>query len=69
MKKIKHSFLKLKDHFKKNGREIFTTCMEIVGAAAIAIGAGLNWGLGTGLIIAGLEVIILSYLASLVVTE
>lgn len=69
MNKIKHKYLVMKDRFKKNAREIVTSVAEVVGASAIAIGSAINWGIGTGLIVAGIQTLILSYLASLVVTE
>lgn len=50
-------------------KEIITTIIEIVAVAAIAIGAGINWGFGTGLIVAGVLTLIMSYLLSLEVTE
>lgn len=50
-------------------KEIITTIIEISAVAAIAIGAGINWGFGTGLIVAGVLTLIMSYLVSLEVTE
>lgn len=69
MNKIKYKYRVLKDQFTKNAREIVTSVVEIIGAIAIAVGSAINWGIGTGLIVAGVETLILSYLASLVVTE
>ena len=69
MNKIKYKYRILKDQFTKNAREIVTSVVEIIGAIAIAVGSAINWGIGTGLIVAGVETLILSYLASLVVTE
>ena len=50
-------------------KEIITTIIELGAVAAIAIGAGINWGFGTGLIVAGVLTLIMSYLVSLEVTE
>lgn len=52
-----------------NIKEIITTLIEIAATAAIAIGSGINWGFGTGLIVGGVLTLILSYLVSLEVTE
>lgn len=50
-------------------KEIITTIIELGAVAAISIGAGINWGFGTGLIVAGVLTLIMSYLVSLEVTE
>lgn len=50
-------------------KEIITTIIELGAVAAIAIGSGINWGFGTGLIVAGVLTLIMSYLVSLEVTE
>lgn len=50
-------------------KEIITTVIEIAAVASIAIGSGINWGFGTGLIVAGVLTLIMSYLVSLEVTE
>lgn len=52
-----------------NIKEIVTTLIEIAAGSAIAIGAGINWGIGTGLIVGGIITLTLSYLVSLEVTE
>lgn len=49
---------------RSNIKEIVTTIIEIAAAAAIAIGAGINWGFGTGLIVGGVIALFLSYLVS-----
>ena len=54
---------------KNNAREVITTIVEICAAVIISIGVAINWGKGTGLIIAGILALILSYLASLAVNE
>ena len=50
-------------------KEIITTIVELCAVASISIGAGINWGFGTGLIVAGVLTLIMSYLVSLEVTE
>lgn len=50
-------------------KEIATTLIEIAAVAAITIGVGINWGIGTALIVGGVFALILSYLSSLEVTE
>jgi len=54
---------------KHNAREIITTLVEICAAIVISIGVAINWGKGTGFIVAGILALVLSYLASLVVNE
>jgi len=44
-------------------RETVTTLAEIVGASLIAAGVGIIFGLGAALIVSGLFIIAVSYLA------
>lgn len=46
---------------------LITTVIELVGAILIAVGVGLCFGLGAGLIAAGILILAGSYLATTVV--
>ena len=50
-------------------REYITTLGEVIGATSLSVGVGLCFGLGAGLIAAGVLILTGSILLGMVVTE